>query len=370
MGEIRGAGKETGGRTWWAFSFSSGEAVEVGKAGVDRAVQSRLLAAMQPTLLVLAAGMGSRYGGLKQIDPVGPSGETVLDYAVFDAMRAGFGRVVFVIRQEFEAVFRAQIGAKYTGRVAVDYVFQSLEALPAGFVSPAGREKPWGTGHAVWCAREVVKENFAVINADDFYGADSFRQLAGFLNPKAAGENFRVGETQSNSGPVSAARGKTPSVTEAEFAMVGFRLANTLSENGAVSRGVCEANEAGRLSSITEQTGIRPEEVGPGRKFSGDEIVSMNCWGFTPGLFARLDAQFREFLRTLSDEPGRKAAPATAEFYLPTAVSTMIARGEAAVRVLPTESAWFGVTYREDKPRVVAAIAELVAGGRYPAKLF
>lgn len=287
--------------------------------------------------------MGSRYGGLKQIDPVGPSGETVLDYAVFDAVRAGFGRVIFVIRREFEEVFRAQIGAKYAGRIAVDYVFQELCELPAGFAVPAGRERPWGTGHAVWCARDVVKGNFAVINADDFYGADSLAQLAGFLC--GGGTVF-------------------PCVRLApEFAMVGFRLANTLSEHGAVSRGVCATGLGGRLAAVTEHTGIAAAAVGPGRTYSGDEVVSMNCWGFTPAVFAGLETQLREFLTARAGEP-------KAEFYLPAAVSTMIARGEAEVRVLPTESNWFGVTYREDKPRVVAAIAELVANGVYPAKLF
>jgi NDP-sugar pyrophosphorylase family protein len=295
---------------------------------------------MAPTLLVLAAGMGSRYGGLKQIDPVGPSGETVLDYAVFDAQRAGFGRVVFVIRKDFEQLFRDKIGARYTGRIAVDYVFQSLDALPAGFAVPPGREKPWGTGHAVWCARDAVRENFAVINADDFYGADSFTQLAKFLS-----------ETRHSS-----------QVTR-RFAMVGFRLANTLSEHGAVSRGVCVADATGALRSITEQTGILASDVGAGKKFSGDELVSMNCWGFTPALFPALDAQLREFLAA-------RGGDAKAEFYLPAAVSEQIARGSAGVRVLPTASAWFGVTYREDKPRVTAAIADLVQRGIYPAKLF
>ena len=290
---------------------------------------------MSSTLLVLAAGMGSRYGGLKQIDPVGPSGETVLDYAVFDAMRAGFGRVVFVIRRDFEELFREKIGARYAGRIAVDYVFQSLDALPAGFVPPAGREKPWGTGHAVWCARAAVKETFAVINADDFYGADSFARLAEFL---------------------AKARGS-------QFGMVGFRLANTLSEHGAVSRGVCAADAGGALRSIVEETGITSGEVGVGKNFSGAETVSMNCWGFTPTLFDGLETQFAEFLASRGGE-------AKAEFYLPGAVSTMIARREATVRVLPTESAWFGVTYREDKPRVQAAIAELVARGVYPKQLF
>lgn len=316
--------------------------------------------------------MGSRYGGLKQIDPVGPGGETVLDYAVFDALRAGFGRVVFVIRRDFEALFREQIGAKYAGRVPVDYVFQAVDALPAaagarGWAAkgnatglaahtvPAGREKPWGTGHAVWCARHAVQEPFAAINADDFYGADSFAQLARFLTSPAASPTIHGFDPMSGHKP--------PPPEPAEFAMVGFRLANTLSEHGAVSRGICAAGDDGKLRSIEEHTGILASEVGAGKKYGGSEIVSMNCWGFTPALFAGLDAQLREFLATRWGE-------AKSEFYLPAAVSTMIARGEATVRVLPTESAWFGVTYREDKPRVTAAIAALVAAGAYPAKLF
>lgn len=283
--------------------------------------------------------MGSRYGGLKQIDPVGPSGETVLDYAVFDAIRAGFTRVVFVIRREFDEVFRAQIGAKYTGRVAVDYVYQSIDTLPPGFAAPTGREKPWGTAHAVWCAREAVREPFAVINADDFYGADSFSQLARFLRaPRQAAD-------------------------PASFAMVGFRLANTLSEHGAVSRGVCETSTAGELRSITECTGIQAQDVGSGKKFSGEEIVSMNCWGFTPALFSGLDGQWREFLATRGTE-------LKSEFYLPAAVSTLIEHRAAAVHVLPTSASWFGVTFREDKPRVMAALAELIEQDKYPRKLF
>ncbi len=310
---------------------------------------------MQPTLLVLAAGMGSRYGGLKQIDPVGPAGETVLDYAVFDALRAGFGRVVFIIRRDFEEVFRAQIGAKYAGRIAVDYVFQSLDALPEGFSTPADREKPWGTGHAVWCARDTVREPFAVINADDFYGAESFAQLGKFLTSKAA--------TPRGFDPMSGHR--TPRTVAAQFAMVGFKLSNTLSEHGAVSRGICQAGDDGLLTSIVEHTGILPETIGSGagKKYSGQEIASLNCWAFTPALFAGLDAQLRTFLAERSRE-------AKSEFYLPAAVSTMIVTGAATVKVLPTESNWFGVTYREDKPRVVAAIAALVAAGKYPARLF
>ena len=288
--------------------------------------------------------MGSRYGGLKQIDPVGPSGETMLDYAVFDARRAGFTRVVFVIRRDFEALFREKIGARYSGRMAVDYVFQSLDQLPPGFAVPNGREKPWGTGHAVWCAREALPGNFAVINADDFYGADSFAQLARFL---------------------AGARGP-------QFAMAGFRLANTLSEHGAVSRGVAAAAADGTLSSIVETHGITAADVGPGRKYTGAEFASMNCWGFTPALFAGLEAQFRDFLGAVKEAQSTPSStdPMKAEFYLPATVAEMIARKEATARVLPTESSWFGITYREDKPRVQAAIAALVQSGSYPEKLW
>lgn len=290
---------------------------------------------MATSLLVLAAGMGSRYGGLKQIDPVGPSGELLLDYAVFDAARAGFERVVFVIRREFEAEFRGKIGARYSGTMAVDYAIQSIDDLPAGFAPSSDREKPWGTGHAVWCARGAVRENFAVINADDFYGADALAQLAIFL----------------------AATKRT------EFAMAAYRLADTLSEHGAVSRGICGEGPEGTLRAITEQTGIVAAEVGPGRKFSGAETVSMNCWGFTPAVFPLLERYLGEFLLARGGE-------AKAEFYLPAAVSAMIARGDASVRLLPTTASWFGVTYREDRPQVQAALTELVRRGDYPAKLF
>jgi len=309
---------------------------------------------MALTLVVLAAGMGSRYGGLKQIDPVGPNGETVLDYAVFDALRCGFDRLVFVIRRDFEAVFREKIGARYAGRVAIDYVYQAVETLPAPFVPPAAREKPWGTGHALWCARQAVTENFAAINADDFYGADSFRRLAEFL------------------------RSASPTASPAPFAMVGFRMANTLSEHGSVSRGVCSLAEDGALQSIVEHTSIAPDAIGPDRRFTGNEIVSMNCWGFTPAVFTTLDEQLREFLERTVGVPGVTpvnkftggADPAKAEFYLPAAVSTAIAEQRVRVTVLPTESSWFGVTYRDDKPRVSAAVARLIAAGVYPAKLF
>lgn len=290
---------------------------------------------MALTLVVLAAGMGSRYGGLKQVDPVGPSGETVLDYAVYDAMRAGFSRVLFVIRRDFEALFRERIGARYAGRMTVDYVHQQLDMLPAGLLPPPGREKPWGTGHAVWCARSALSGNFAVINADDFYGADSFERLGRYL---------------------AGAQGS-------EFAMVGFKLANTLSEHGTVARGVCSVSAAGTLSSVVEQTNIGAADVGPGRTYAGETVVSMNCWGFTPRLFEGLDRHFAEFLRT-------RGRDSKAEFYLPAAVSAIVARGEAVVHVLPTESSWFGITYREDKARVTAAIADLVRKGVYPNRLY
>ena len=289
------------------------------------------------TLLVLAAGMGSRYGGLKQIDPVGPSGETVLDYAVFDAQRAGFDRVVFVIRHEFAGVFRDQIGAKYSSGIKLDYVFQSIETLPAGCHVNAGREKPWGTGHAVWCARDAIGENFAVINADDFYGSDSFVQLANFLG----------------------------TARDTEFAMVGFQLAKTLSEHGAVSRGICTVGSEGMLRTVDEVGAIKPSDVGPHQKFTGHETVSMNCWGFTPALFPKLEIQLKDFLGSV-----QKEAVGQREFYLPAAISRLVGRGEAKVRVLPTSSDWFGITYREDKDRVKNALAGLVAVGKYPARLF
>ncbi len=296
---------------------------------------------MQLTLVVLAAGMGSRYGGLKQVDPMGPAGETVLDYSVHDAIRAGFERVLFIIRRDFESEFRAVVGSRFEGRVRVDYVFQSLDALPAGHALPPGRVKPWGTGHAVWCAREALDGPFAVVNADDFYGAGSFARLAAFLRAAAV------------------ARAGTP-----EYAMVGFRLANTLSEHGAVSRGVCTVEADGLLAGIEEHTGILASEVGlaAGCKYAPDTIVSMNCWGFTAGFLPRLDERWREFLAA-------HGGSEKTEFYLPFAVNDLLRAGEARVRVLPTDDQWFGVTYREDKPRVQAAIRALVAAGAYPSPL-
>lgn len=293
---------------------------------------------MAPALLVLAAGLGSRYGGLKQIEAVGPSGETLLDYAVFDAWRAGFQRVVFVIRRDFEAAFREKIGGRYAGRMTVDTVYQAIDDLPAGLTPPATRQKPWGTGHAVWCARHALRENFAVINADDFYGADAFSALARFLASRSAAGSE-------------------------SYSMVGYRLDATLSEAGTVSRGLCEVGPDGFLTRITEHTGIARVDVGTGRAFRGDEQVSMNCWGFTPALFSPLDRAFRAFLQGSGGD-------AKAEFYLPTAVSGMIVERTATVQLLPTKAEWFGVTHREDKARVQAALAALVASGAYPPRLF
>jgi NDP-sugar pyrophosphorylase family protein len=295
---------------------------------------------MNLTLLVLAAGMGSRYGGLKQIDPLGPAGETILDYSVFDAMRAGFGRVVFVIRRDFEADFRESVGRRFEGRVDVDYVFQQANDLPEGFVAPADREKPWGTGHAIWCARSAVDSPFLAINADDFYGSGAFPAVADFLRSE-----------------------KNP----ARFCMAGYRLDTTLSENGTVSRGVCETTPAGLLRAVREHTRISRGPSGiadeaDGTVFTGAERVSMNCWGFTPEVFTFLGEGLRRFLENHAGDP-------KSEFYIPSAVAEMVEREEAEVSVLPVESRWFGMTYREDRPAVVEALRALVASGAYPSPL-
>jgi dTDP-glucose pyrophosphorylase len=291
-----------------------------------------------PTLLVLAAGMGSRYGGLKQLDPVGPGGETLLDYSVHDAMRAGFDRVVFLIRRDIEKDFRAQIGARYGGRISVGYAFQQLADLPEGFAPPAGRTKPWGTAHAVWCAREVITAPFVAINADDFYGAESFRRLGEFLS------------------------GVDPSAHPATFAMAGYRLDKTLSEHGTVARGICEVGAGHLLRGVEEITDLARRAdgtIGSGdRTFAPDTPVSMNFWAFTPQIFPLLGEKLRAFLAV-------HAASEKTEFYIPSAVAGMIAAGEATVRVIPTASDWFGVTYREDRPRVVESVAKLVASGGY-----
>jgi len=297
------------------------------------------------SLLVLAAGMGSRYGGLKQLDPMGPSGETLLDYSVFDALQSGFERVVFLIRKDIEEEFRAKVGARYEGRIAVEYAFQELNALPEGYSVPEGRQKPWGTAHAIWCARHALAGPFAAINADDFYGRQAYEVLGRFLQ----------------AGPVDGTR----------FAMAGYRLDKTLSENGSVARGVCQVEESGLLRSIRECTGIehrdgrifQKTDDGTEQTFRGEESVSMNFWGLTPAVFPLLDQELRTFLQSQSGD-------LKAECYIPMAIGAMITRGEATLAVLPTDSTWFGVTYREDKPRVTESLARLHAEGTYPSPLW
>jgi MobA-like NTP transferase domain len=296
----------------------------------------------KPTLLVLAAGMGSRYGGLKQIDPVGPAGETIMDYSIFDALRAGFGRLVFVIRRDIEAAFRQTIGARFEHRLPVEYVFQDLDSLPPGFSVPAGRQKPWGTGQAILMAADVIHEPFAAINADDFYGANSFRVLAEYLQ---------------SGGP--------------DYAMVGFVLRNTLSEFGSVARGACRVAEDDYLQAVTELTKIERDgaaakyldAAGIVHRLSGNETVSMNMWGFVPILFGQLQQLLIEFLKAHGwDEK--------AEFYIPAVVNALVSAGRARCKVLRTPDTWFGVTYREDRPRVIEGIRALAARGEYPERLW
>jgi hypothetical protein len=302
---------------------------------------------MNPTLLILAAGMGSRYGGLKQIDPMGPSGETVMDYSVFDAMRAGFGKVVFVIRRDFEAQFREQVAAKFEKRIPVEFAFQALEDLPAGFRVPAGRTKPWGTTHAMLAAEPLIQEPCVMINADDFYGRDAFESIARFL------------------------RTPQPSSERSQYCMVGFKLKNTLSSHGSVARGVCTADTSGNLTSVTEMTKIFQTPAGAENReegatvvpLSGEEPVSMNFWGFTPEIFEQLREAFLDFLRA-------EGAELKSECYVPKVVDLLIRSGRASVRVLPTSSRWFGVTYPEDKKSVQENIRSLVEAGEYPLRLW
>ncbi|MFZ4768103.1 MAG: nucleotidyltransferase family protein [Roseimicrobium sp.] len=301
----------------------------------------------QPTLLILAAGMGSRYGGLKQLDPMGPHGETVLDYSVFDALRAGFGKVVFVIRRDFEEEFKTKVGSRFDQKVAVEYAFQSLTDLPEGFSVPEGRTKPWGTTHAVLAAEQLIHEPFAMINADDFYGHDAFAKLADDLRkPRPAGATVK------------------------NYSMVGFQLRNTLSEHGSVARGVCTSKD-GKLASVTEMTkivktatGARNEEDAANPvELTGGELVSMNFWGFTPELFPQLQTAFHDFLTQHGNDP-------KSECYVPKVVDALIKAGEAEVEVLETTSSWFGVTYPDDKAIVVASIKKLTDAGEYPGPLW
>jgi hypothetical protein len=296
----------------------------------------------------MAAGMGSRYGGLKQLDPVGPSGEVILEYSVFDAIRAGFDSAVFVIRRDFESEFRARVLSRFHGRCRADVAFQGIDDLPAGFAAPRERKKPWGTTHAVLRAKTLVASPFCVINADDFYGESGFRAAGAFLS----------------AGPTSAERG--PSA-----AMVAYRLANTLSEHGGVTRGVCRVGAGGRLEGIAELGPIartpggaeyRPDGASP-IPLAGDELVSMNFWAFTPAIFSELETLFEEFLREHLQDPA-------AEFLLPHAVDALIERRGLDVSVLECDGAWFGVTHGADMPKAREAVAALVRAGAYPSPLW
>ena len=303
---------------------------------------------MKPTLLILAAGMGSRYGGLKQIDPVGPNDEIIIDYSIYDAIQAGFGKLVFIIRHYFEDAFKEKIGSKFDGIVDVAYGFQELDACLdtciKGFELPANRQKPWGTGHAILVGAEAINEPFAVINADDYYGTESFKMMAEFLS-RAQPDNA--------------------------YSMIGYILRNTLSEFGHVARGVCHCTDDMLLDTIVETLGIEkdgtgatyPDENGARLSLTGDEVVSMNLWGFQPSIFGHLKTQFAQFLTDHADDP-------KAEFYIPSAVDRLIQQREATVKVLPTHDTWFGVTYKQDHEPAVANIRRLIDTGVYPERLW
>lgn len=300
---------------------------------------------MKPTLYVLAAGMGSRYGGLKQLDGLGPHGETIMDYSIYDAIQSGFGKIVFVIRKDFEQDFRDKILSKYEGHIPVEVVFQSVDKLPGGFKCPDDRTKPWGPAHAVLMAKGSINEPFAVINADDFYGRNSFEVIAQDL--------------------------MRPRDRKGDYAMVGFRVGNTMTENGGVSRGVCE-NTDGLLTSVVERKSIAydadhnivfTDENGQEQTLDPMTPVSMNMWGFTPDYF---DYSVESFLNFLSKNHNELKA----EFYIPTVVNELIEAGKISLKVLSTPSKWFGVTYAADRPATVAQFQKLVDEGLYPARLF
>jgi choline kinase len=301
---------------------------------------------MKPSLLILAAGIGSRYGGLKQIDPLGPNGETIIDYSVYDALRAGFGKVVFVIRKEIESDFKEVFVRRFGKSIPVDYVFQELDNLPSGFSLPEGRVKPWGTGHAVLMAKDSIHEPFAVINADDFYGNGAFRVMADYL----------TGLTTEK---------------QCDYAMVGYDLGKTMSEYGSVSRGICEKSASDWLIAVTERTKILYTDNGIADIQEGntplvlqpEDIVSMNFWGFTAGYFSQTESMFSDFLL-------ENISNLRSEFYIPLAIDTLIKTKQARVKVLQSHDQWFGVTYKEDRPLVVSKLKQLTDQGIYPARLF
>ncbi|NOR75175.1 MAG: nucleotidyltransferase [Draconibacterium sp.] len=299
---------------------------------------------MKPTLLILAAGMGSRFGGLKQVEPIGPSGEAIIDYSIYDAIRAGFGKVVFVIRESFADAFKEKFDKKPQGKIEVEYVYQELDMLPDGFSLPDGREKPWGTAHAILVAKDIVKEPFCALNADDFYGQNAYEVMAKFL---------------------------TSSEKPIEYSMVGYNLKNTLSEFGSVSRGICDVDQNQNLNKIVEtikifkkeDKAISVEEDGSETLLTGNESVSMNIWGFKSSVFETIETKFSAFLKTEMNKP-------KSEMYIPSVVFEMIDEKLATVKVLEADSPWFGVTYKEDKPYVVEKINALIKKGDYPGKLW
>lgn len=303
----------------------------------------KILNAMKPTLLVLAAGMGSRYGGIKQMDSFGPSGETIIDYSIYDAIRSGFGKIVFIIRDEFRAAFIDQFEKKIGGRVATEYVNQEPTAFLGNFKMPPERSKPWGTAHAVLCARDVIHEPFAVINADDFYGRDAFEKCAAFLREEIAPE---------------------------KYCLIGYRLGNTVSPHGSVSRGVCEIDEAYHLLKVVERTKVYVEngkiyylESGMPVPVMPETPVSMNFWGFDESVFDFLENQFADFLQISGTDP-------KSEFFIPLVADNYIHKNKGVIKVIPTDAQWFGVTYREDAPVVQKSIGDLVNSGVYPKELW
>lgn len=299
---------------------------------------------MKPTLLIMAAGIGNRYGGLKQIDSVGPNGELIIDYAIYDAIRAGFGKLIFVIRHYFDDAFKEKIGSKFDNIVETAYAHQELDVCLDGFALPPGREKPWGTGHAILVAKDLIDEPFAAINADDYYGPNSFKMIANYLSAD-----------------------KSPG----DYAMIGYTLRNTLSEYGHVCRGVCECDDQMFLKKVVETLNIEKtgqsaryfDEAGEERLLTGDEVVSMNLWGFPPSVFEHTQKQFNNFL----NEHG---GDGKAEFFIPTVVDNLIRSGQVKVKVLPTPDSWFGITYREDKTIAAANISKLIEEGVYPERLW
>ncbi|MCB0568672.1 MAG: nucleotidyltransferase [Phaeodactylibacter sp.] len=298
---------------------------------------------MKPTLLILAAGMGSRYGGLKQVDGVGPAGEAIIEYSIYDAIRAGFGKVVFVIRKDIEAPFREKFGRKFEAKIDTAYAFQEIDSLPDGVAGQPHREKPWGTGHAVLVAHDVVRTPFAVINADDYYGISGFETMARFLEQGCAPDRY---------------------------SMIGYQLSNTLSEAGFVNRGICEVDSRGFLSDVVERHKIRQqdggifyEEDGGLHPLHSGAIVSMNFWGFHANIFDALRQQFIDFVEQNRDNP-------KSEFYIPFAVNELVQSGAVRLSVLPNDEKWYGVTYREDREMVEQAFQQLVKEGKYPAKLW